>query len=216
MPAFADSLVVDVLDAMGIDRTLLAATSWGGYVGLRTTAAHPERVERLILYGWSLGVPSAPIPAFMRMSALPGLSRLTGLMPLNAKAVRAMFRRIGLRQALEAGAISDELIECYLSLLRDTDTMLHEVIAGPKVMSVLHGLDDRLLLSDELLAGIETPTYLLWGEHDPFGNAETARRLAAALPHATLQMLPGAGHAVWLDDKALTARVTMEFFCSAA
>jgi 2-hydroxy-6-oxonona-2,4-dienedioate hydrolase len=216
MPGFADTLVVDVLDAMGMDTTLLAATSWGGYVGLRTAAAHPERVERLMLYGWSLGVPSAPIPVFMRLSAVPGVSRLTGMLPLNDKAVRAMFRRIGLRQALEAGLISDELVECYLALLRDTDTMLHEIIAGPRMISPFHGLDDRLVLSDELLAGISTPTYLLWGEHDPFGDADTARRLASALPDAALQMVPGAGHAVWLDDVKLVARTTADFMGAAA
>jgi pimeloyl-ACP methyl ester carboxylesterase len=216
MPAFADTLVVDVLDAMGTETTLLAATSWGGYVGLRTAAAHPDRIARLILYGWSLGVPSAPIPAFMRMSAVPGVSRLTGMLPLNDKAVRAMFRRIGLRQALEAGLISDELVDCYLALLRDTDTILHEIIAGPRMISPVHGLDERLVLTDELLASIVTPTYLLWGEHDPFGGEDTARRLAAGLPDATLQMVPGAGHAVWLDDTSLVARTTADFMRAAA
>jgi pimeloyl-ACP methyl ester carboxylesterase len=216
MPAFADTLVVDVLDAMGTETTLLAATSWGGYVGLRTAAAHPDRIARLILYGWSLGVPSAPIPAFMRMSAVPGVSRLTGMLPLNDKAVRAMFRRIGLREALEAGLISDELVDCYLALLRDTDTILHEIIAGPRMISPVHGLDERLVLTDELLASIVTPTYLLWGEHDPFGGADTARRLAAGLPDATLQMVPGAGHAVWLDDTSLVARTTADFMRAAA
>ena len=38
------------------------------------------------------------------------------------------------------------------------------------------------------------------GEEDPFGTAEGARRFAARLPNAELELLAGAGHAVWMDD----------------
>jgi hypothetical protein len=40
-------------------------------------------------------------------------------------------RRIGLRRALEAGFVSEEVVGCYLALLRDTDTMGNELRAGP-------------------------------------------------------------------------------------
>ena len=44
--AFADTFVVDVLDALQIERAHLAATSFGGYTALHAVAAHPGRVDR--------------------------------------------------------------------------------------------------------------------------------------------------------------------------
>ena len=46
---FADGLVVEVLDACGIDRAHVVATSFGSYFALRAAAAHPTRIDRLVL-----------------------------------------------------------------------------------------------------------------------------------------------------------------------
>jgi pimeloyl-ACP methyl ester carboxylesterase len=43
--------VRQVLDAAGIARALLCGYSMGGFIGLRLTAAHPDRVARLALAG---------------------------------------------------------------------------------------------------------------------------------------------------------------------
>jgi hypothetical protein len=59
---------------------------------------------------------------------------------------------------------------------------------------------NRLVLADCMLGKIETPTTFLWGENDPFGSADTARRLIARMANAELEMLPSAGHAPWLDN----------------
>ena len=57
-----------------------------------------------------------------------------------------------------------------------------------------------MLLPDATLAAIRAPTLLLWGENDPFGGADEARRLVARLPNAELVLVRDAGHAPWLDD----------------
>jgi pimeloyl-ACP methyl ester carboxylesterase len=53
--------------------------------------------------------------------------------------------------------------------------------------------------------------YLLWGEKDPFGPADAARSFAARIPNATLELMPNAGHAVWLDDPDRAAELLMTF-----
>ena len=58
----------------------------------------------------------------------------------------------------------------------------------------------RMSLPDELLGSIRTPTYLIWGAKDPFGGADIARAAASRLTNATLELLPDAGHAPWLDE----------------
>lgn len=42
--------------------------------------------------------------------------------------------------------------------------------------------------------------HFVWGENDPFGGPATGRALLNSLPNATLEVLPAAGHAPWLDD----------------
>lgn len=199
-PTFAEEVLVDVLDALELPTASLVATSFGGYPALRTAASAPDRVDRMVLLGWTLGASTAPVPAVMRLANVPGLGALFASMPVSEGTVRSMFRRIGLRQALEAGRIGPEVTGWYARLLNDTDTMRAELAQGPRIISPLGGMDERVLLPDDVLGAIRTPTYLLWGEEDPFGDADDARAFAARIPTAELEVLPGAGHAVWLDD----------------
>jgi 2-hydroxy-6-oxonona-2,4-dienedioate hydrolase len=209
--SFADALVVDLLDAMGLDRAHLVATSFGGYLALRAAAAHPDRVGRVVELGWTFGAPVARLPLLMRLATVPAVGRVMTAVPPNERAVRAMFRRIGLRQALEAGRVSEEAVGCYLALLRDTDTMRNELRAGPRLIRPFRGMDERGLLPSDLLAGIRAPVYFLWGTEDPFGDPEGARRFVAQLPHAQLELVPGAGHAVWMDDPDRAAATVRRF-----
>jgi 2-hydroxy-6-oxonona-2,4-dienedioate hydrolase len=209
--SFADTLVIDVLDGMGLDSAHLVATSFGGYAVLRAAAASPERIGRIVEFGWTVGAPLARLPALMRVASAPWVGRTMTALPVNERAVRAMFRRIGLRQALDAGRISQEVIDCYLALLRHTDTMRNELAVSRWAMRPLKGLDDRIHLRSSLLASIQTPVYFLWGEEDPFGGADIAREFVKHLPNAELELLPGAGHAVWVDDPDHAAKVIEDF-----
>lgn len=207
---FSDLLLVDVLDALGIERANIVATSYGGYTALRTAAAHPERVDRVVLFGWTMGAANPGLPWFMRMAGIPALARTMAAMPVNERAVRSMFKRIGLRDALAGGRVSRELVTAYTSLLRDTDTMRNELEIGRWNLT-WRGLNEEVVLSDPLLARVKAPIYLLWGENDPFGPPEAARAFAQKLPNATLELMPGAGHAVWIDDPEHAAGVIKRF-----
>ena len=72
-------------------------------------------------------------------------------------------------------------------------------------------MDERGLLPSDLLAGIRAPVYFLWGTEDPLGDPEGARRFVAQLPHAQLELVPGAGHAVWMDDPDRAAATVRRF-----
>jgi 2-hydroxy-6-oxonona-2,4-dienedioate hydrolase len=208
---FADTLVIDVLDALRVASAHLVATSFGGYIALRTAAAHPDRIGRMVQFSWPVGAPIARLPVFMRMMSIPMLGRLFAAVPPNERAVRMMFRRIGHGQSLEAGRITREDLDCYLALLRFTDTMRNELAVGRAFISPVRGLDHRLVLPDSILATIQAPTCFLWGENDPFGNVDTARQLVDRMPNAELELLPGGGHAPWLDDLDHTAKITSAF-----
>ncbi len=209
--AFADALIVDVLDAMDLDSAHVVATSFGGYMALHAAAAHPDRIDHVMEFGWTVGAPIARTPLLMRLSSVPIVGRLGAAMPLNARAVRAVLRQAGLRQALQAGRFSQEMLDAYLALLRDTDTMRNEIKTGPRIMTPLRGMNESVLLPVSLLAKIHAPVFFLWGEEDPFGGADTARQFVKHLPNAELELMPGAGHAVWVDDPDHAAKTTRRF-----
>lgn len=202
---FADGFVVGVLDALELDRAGVVATSFGGYLAFHAAAAHPDRVTALAEIGWTVGAPVGKLPLVMRVAAIRSIGRLMTSIPPTKSAVRALLRQIGLRQALESGRVTDVIVEWFLSMLRDTDTMRNELDAGPQLIAPVRGLDSGLLLSPELLSRVTAEVGLLWGAEDPFGGPDIARAFAAHLPTARLEIVPRAGHAPWLDDTAGTA-----------
>ena len=203
---FSDDLVVDVLDALNVPTAHVVATSYGGYAALRGAAAHPDRIERVVILGWMMGAANPELPLLMRLAAVPAVARPMAKLPVNERIVRSMFKRIGLKGALATGRISDELISCYTALLRDTDTMKNELEIG-RLLIGWKGLNPEITLTEGDLAKIQAPVYFLWGEEDPFGSPSVAKAFVQKVPNARLEMMPKAGHAVWLDDPVHVAQV---------
>jgi pimeloyl-ACP methyl ester carboxylesterase len=212
--AYADRLVADVLDAFGVERAAVVATSAGGYFALRGAAAHPDRIDRLVELGWSMGTPIEHVPFVMRVASVPGLGRLIARVPPTRGAARSMLRQVGLRRALETGGFTDEMLDWFVSVLRDTDTMVNELRSLPRVVTPIAGMNDGLLLDDELLARVRAPVQLIWGSGDPNGGADMARACAARLPDAELHLLDGAGHAPWIDEPDVCADLVRRFLSS--
>ncbi len=208
---FADALIVDVLDALDLDQAAVGATSYGGMFAFRGAAAHPSRISRIVEYSWPVGATMEKVPAMLRMSAIPGLNQLTARIPPTRGAVKMMVRQIGLGAALDNGKFDDTMIDWFLALLRDTDTMVNEVRTTPQVFRPIAGLNPEVVFEPELLARVTAPVLLLWGADDPNGGERVARRFTAQLPDAELQLIPAAGHAPWIDEPALCGHATSAF-----
>jgi pimeloyl-ACP methyl ester carboxylesterase len=209
--AYADTLIPDVLDAIGVDRAHVVSTSYGGYFALRAAAAHPDRIDRMVEFSWTIGATMAKVPMSMRFAGIPMLGELMARLPANERAVRMILRQVGLRRALETGRFDQVMIDWYVALLRDTRTMRNEIKSSPRLVRPLRGIDERVLLPPSLLAGINTPIYFLWGEEDPNGGADVARPFVGHIPNAELEMMPAAGHAPWIDDPEYAASTTRAF-----
>lgn len=210
-----DDFVADVLDALAISEAHLVATSLGGYIALRSAAAHGDRLLRMVQFSWPVGAPTAWLPMVMRISAIPGLGRLMASLPATNRSVRMMFRQIGHRASLEDGRITRVDLDAYLALLRCTPTLREDHRIARIFVSPRHGLN-RALLSRELLGRVDTPIHFLWGEHDPFGGPATGRLLVEALPRASLEVVPDAGHAPWLDQLDFCASRVREYLSDGA
>ena len=205
---YAEVLVVDVLDALQVERVHLVASSFGGAVAIYTAAAHPGRIGRTVQMGCPAMAPGIRTPAFMRLMMTPGVGRLMGMLPPNPWAARSILGHIGHGASLDTGRIADVFVDWSVALQRYTDTMASEgaMIAsggGPR------GFDPSLALPDDVLARVASPTSFLWGEDDVFGGHDVAEQLVAAMPDAQLVMLPAAGHLPWLDDPDRVASAVM-------
>lgn len=209
---FADRFVADVLDALDLARANLVATSFGGYFALRGAAAHPDRVERIVEVTWPMGAPIERAPTSMRFAALPGLGALLTKAPPTRFVVTTIMRQLGLGRAMDAGKVSDEQIDWFLALLRHTDTMANELRANPQIITPIRGMNPEVLFTDELLRRIEAPTLFIWGGEDPMGGAEVAEQFAARFDKATVEVLPLAGHAPWIDEPERCAELAGDFF----
>lgn len=161
-----DTFVADVLDALELDRAHVVASSFGGFLALRSAAATPQRVERMVQMACPAGAPGMGMPGFMKALVAPGLGRLVSALPASERAARMTLRQIGHAKSLDAGGIAAAVVDWFVALQRHTDTMRHEarLIAG---LGSLRGWADELTLTDALLARVTTLTHFLWGPTTP-------------------------------------------------
>lgn len=199
----ADTLVPDVLDALGLPSIDVVATSIGGWFALRPALSQPGRLGRIVIIGWTAGAPTARLPLALRVGTLPVIGRLAGRLPAGRKAVRSIFRSVGEGPALDSGRISSAAIDAYVALLRHTDTFANEQPLGRLLLKPPKTSSESPLLTSDERRRITAPVLFVWGDADPFGAADVATPFVAGFPNARLELVEAAGHAPWLDDPAI-------------
>ena len=167
-PSMADLVddLLRVLDAVGVQRCVVAAESIGGIVALNLALRHPDRVAGLCLVATPDGLPPEQAGAWAR----------------GARAdYRSVVRDFAARCLDEPGTghLLPWAESVFLGASGEAAARLLEAVAGP--------------LPD--VAAVRAPTVVLHGEADHVVPLEAGRRLAAAIPGARLVVLPGAGHA---------------------
>ena len=206
----ADVLVADVLDALDVERADVIVTSFGGYFALRGALAHPGRIRRLVMIGWTAGAPVSRLPLMLRIGIAPLIGDVVGRLPVSRAGVRAIFRAIGSGPAIDDGRIGPAAIDAYTELLRTTASARNDRSLGRLFFSARTGLDARIVLSADERSRIATPVDWLWGGRDAFAGEAIARGFVEPFPEARLTIIPAAGHAPWLDDLVGTVRFVEE------
>jgi pimeloyl-ACP methyl ester carboxylesterase len=150
----------------------VAGLSLGGWVAMRLALAHPEQVSRLVLIdaGGYQDQDWETIQSLVMVEDLAGVDRL----------YPALFARVPW-------------------LMRVSRAAFLKTYTSPSVKNVLAGLTEADTFGDADLARLRMPVELIWGDRDGLFTVETARTMAAALPNARLQVLPGRGHALHLE-----------------
>jgi 2-hydroxy-6-oxonona-2,4-dienedioate hydrolase len=173
--------VLDYLDSRGIERAHFVGESLGGWVAGRLAADHPERAGNLVLVapGGTVANPEVMnrIKTSTRKAVLSDDPELT-------------------RQRLELLMhdpvnVSDELVE-----IRHAIYHRPPFVAGIDSLLALQEMENRTqdLLTAEQMGRIVSPTLIIWGAENPFGDVPEARRMNASIPGSTLEVFPACGH----------------------
>ena len=204
---YAVSFVGDVLDALGLDTTLLVGASGGGIWATWYALAHPERVRGLVMLGSVPNLPDGRVPLPLRLAATPGLG---DLMSRAVKPGRRMLLQM-LASVGEAETIvrHPDLLDSLVAGARDP-VATQANLAELRALISPRGFRSSMRFTREDLGRLAVPTLMIWGDHDPVVPVEQARAAAAEIPHARLELLP-AGHVPQLGHPDRVAALIGKF-----
>ena len=187
-----------LLDALELPRVCVMGYSMGGRAALSLAAAHPERIQSLVLVGASPGL-SDPEERAARRQADEELAE--GLLRdgLEAFVDRWMDHPLFASQARLGEAA---LAHARAERLRGSAAGLAGSLRGMGTGSMPPLHDDLFRMS--------MPVLCVVGEEDAKFRA-LAERMVAALPHGELACIPSAGHAAHLEQPEAFARIVSAF-----
>ncbi len=171
-------VLIALLDRLGIERATVVGNSIGGRIAWTFAAAHPERVDRLVLV--SPDGFASPAFEYGRVPDVPATVKL-------------------MRYVLPKPLVTMSLAPAYADRSRLTDAVAaryYDLLRAPGVRDAMIARMRQTVRLDPVprLRSIRARTLLLWGTEDrliPFANATD---YVAAIPDATLVPLPGVGH----------------------
>jgi len=172
------AVLLALLDRLGVQRATFIGNSMGGRIAWAFAAAHPDRVAKLVLispdgfvsHGVEYGKPQA-VPALMQV--------LPYTLP------RSMLRANLAVAYADQGRLTDATVQ-----------RTYDMMVAPGVRSAIVARMRQLVLPDPvpLLRRLAMPTLLLWGDKDGMIPVSNAQDYLAALPNASLVVVPGIGH----------------------
>jgi len=198
--------VIELLDALELDRVHLIGNSLGGRVALEVGLQYPDRVDRLALL--------CPSLAWRRERPWAPLLRLTrpelGLVPLAPRlVVEAIVRRLipsGGEGWSAAGV--DEFLRAYLT---PAGRAAFYAAARHIYLEEPHGEDGFW----RRLRGLQADALFVWGRRDRLVPVAFARHVSEALPRARHVELD-CGHVPQVERPSQTHNAVGEFLAEAA
>lgn len=175
-------VIDEILDRIGLERVDLLGYSLGGLVAQEFAHRHPDRVRNLILAATSPGVPSVPpnpVAAAVMLTPARYYDRRFAELAIPLIAGGRTARDFGvLRRGIQRRLIDPPTMTGYLHQLY--------AVCGWSSHAWLHRLPH--------------PTLILHGDEDPLVPLVNARYMAKVIPDSRLEVIPGAGHMVLIDQ----------------
>lgn len=171
-----------LLDHLGVDRAVVGGCSMGGYAAFAFVRHHPQRLAGLVLQDTRAGADTAEAKASRTALAAKVLAEGA------SAAVDAFLPKL-------VGETTRRERPAVVALLQQRILLT----PPPAIANALHGLAARAD-SRETLPTIAVPTLVLVGAEDVLTPPPEAVTMAAAIPRARLDVVPGAGHLANLES----------------
>lgn len=190
--------VIGLLDALKIERCVLAGNSLGGEIAWRTAVAAPQRVSKLVLVdAGGHAFTARSVPLGFQLARMPIVRDLAGsLLPrsLIERSVREVYG--------EPSRVSDALVDRYYELtLRE----------GNRRALVQRFGQLRPGADAALIATLQVPTLILWGGRDRLIPPEHAQAFAREIAGSTRVVFDDLGHVPHEEDPARTVAELKRF-----
>lgn len=194
-------LVAATLDALGVQRVVLAGNSLGGQIAWTAALALPRRVGALVLvdasgYPMARGPDDDSVPLGFRLAALPALAPLLQH-TLPRGLVQASVRNV----YGDPARVTPALVDRYYEL---TLRAGNRAALGQRLRQGYTGPVQRL-------REITVPTLVLWGGRDRLIPPAFGQRFAADIPGSRLVVFPELGHVPHEEDPAATVAAVQAF-----
>lgn len=206
MRKHVSSFIASLLNALGLERAILAGGSMGGYFALVGALSHPDRVSQLLLVGMPVGllaeIPEGLARIAQSREAAEAFMESVDSIEGQRKQYREMF-------SVDIDSVPDLYFETRLAGLRlpgvkqTWATLLQRIGTPSGVMA------PEFFLGDEL-EHVRQPTLVIWGERDMLGAAigEASTR---RLPAGQFRVIRGIGHFPFLEAPEECATAIRDF-----
>lgn len=201
-------MVRGLLDERGIDRAIVMGHSWGGTVMTAFAAAHPERVDGLVLVD-SGQLDYQDAPGFPHGKSYEDLVEDARAPGRTIRTTAEDFERDA--QAEVRRPITPELMEAFRAGLREEGRQLVSIVTPETRASAMYGLmGTRVTESWPAIAAAGLPILLLLAtepEETAAQNRSAAEVFAERFPDAEIHFLENAGHDLFADAGPELARL---------
>jgi pimeloyl-ACP methyl ester carboxylesterase len=190
------------VDALGLERFSIGGTSLGGTVAIYYTAAHPDRVDRLILLS-----PGALEGRAMDRAGVTVPAAANALEWITPRALPAYMLR---SRFGDPARVSDALIDQWHDMWRREGQRR-------AMLTRLRSYSSASIVA--ATAGVRAPTLILWGEANPQAPVQQSAELRAMLvnaPSIRVITYPGVGHMAVEEAGSLIAKDVRAFLDDAA
>ena len=201
-------MVRGLLDERGIDRAILMGHSWGGTITTAFAAAHPERVDGLVLVD-SGQLDYQDAPGFPHGTSYEDLVEDARAPERTIRTTAEDFERDAQEEVRRP--ITPELMEAFRAGLREEGGQLVSIVTPETRASAMYGLmGTRVTESWPAIAAAGLPILLLLAT-EPEETAEQNRSAAEVFgerfPDAEIHFLENAGHDLFADAGPELARL---------
>lgn len=183
---------VRLLDHLGIDEAHVVGYSMGGFITLKLLTEHPERVRTATLGGAGWNDAQGPDAGTLRELA-ESLESGQGIEPLIRRLTPP-------GKPLPTPEQTQQMTQMIM-LLND-----------PKALAAAVRSFEGLLVPEDKVRAIDRPVLCLIGEIDPLKDG--VDRLAAVLPAARIEIIPGGDHMTAFGDPLFLSKLR-EFLAAA-